>query len=303
MQEKGLEIINYIKRMKFEENVLARKCSDIAINDGSSILLDGKEITITPGAFNQLLGLGAGQKSYQAWMFSELQDDWVKNEMTNIMNHVLEENDKAIHVHEFDGKIMGITSPRYVKIYDHDIYRIVEPISENVIVNVYDTVTIIEGEFSYFEDPDGNVYTSGIRVENNQYGMHSFKVNGFIRRLICSNGASIPIKETSYRKIHVGDVGTWIIGEISSRIKNDMVTFERMVLESYNKKVPENFLKRFRFTKSDEKKIKNYAMFEKMNSTYYTYANAISRLANDKNIEDRIRLQEIAGSIYNMAIA
>jgi len=132
------------------------------------------------------------------------------------VNHWLRHTKKTVLVRTIDGKARALLSNRYRSIDNYDVMEAALPVLLNEskklgnIEVVSSDVTekklyikVVSKRLQY-EVKKGDIVQAGIAISNSEVGLGSVRVEPFLLRLICENGAVI--EDSAVRKFHIGRV-------------------------------------------------------------------------------------------------
>lgn len=276
---------------------------------------DGSSLKIIEPAFNQFLETVCGSGAKSVWNYAANSANIILEEQMKDAREMLQmkadRTRKTVRLHALDEgrdiKVMGVTSTKYAKIYDLDLLnRMGTIMGSNKYMRGYhtDNVTTLDFLGGSFPAPDGLDFQMRIRIRNNQWGRSGLVIHPIIVRLVCSNGASVPVMGSKFSTRHVGDVNLAYMDTAVRQVSGKFDELKAVVHRSFEKKVNttsilEKVKKIFHIGKKDMELVNGYLAIEKYPNTLYGVANAISRLANDKTEERRIELQAVAGRVYS----
>lgn len=275
-----------------------------------SIRVGGYEAPITEEAFGQFLEFAGGPGARATFKyglgFPAVQRDGVMAQLIDVIHKKISRERKMMRLHILDETIHGVTSDKYVKVYDADLLTMMEhEMGEENFKYGYrgDNVSVMRFRTNEFEAPDSLKFITNVQMENNQYGRHSLSINPTIERQICTNGATVKIAGSWYSIRHVGDVSSAMIQKNMTSATHNLREFEDMVRTSYQspleiEKALRTVQDRFRLGKKDIERVRVLLGKEQRPDTYYGVANAISALANEKEGEQMLDLQVVAGKVY-----
>lgn len=305
-------LVEHFKNDERVEEVNARSISFYPGLDGVEISYGGRVLELISEARTQFLNNVVGGGAGYVYKFASDSPDDSKLEMLEhcriMIQDRLDRENKEVQVHAIDDTVFGVTSTRYTKVYDEDIMNILD-INGMKFKKLWfcNNLTAIDYEVSSFLDPSGQKFISMFRVENNQWGRHSLAIKPMIEREWCSNGATAPVFGFGKKRIrHVGNINLGGILDIVNEYKNNLDVMEDFIRKSWELEIEDldSYFKKlgnkFHVSKKDINNIKRYLGTEENQDTAYSVANAVSRLANDKeDVETMIQFQEIAGFVYS----
>lgn len=130
------------------------------------------------------------------------------------VNHWLRHTKKTVLVRTLDGKARSLLSNRYRTIDNYDVMEAALPVLMNEskklgsveVVSSQVTekklyIKVISKRLTY-EVKKGDTVQAGIVISNSEVGLGSVRIEPFLLRLICLNGAVI--EDSAVRKFHVG---------------------------------------------------------------------------------------------------
>jgi len=247
------------------------------------------------------------------------------------INAWIKEREKRL-IRILDGKIRAVLSDRYRIMDNYDlVFLALEEFKRKETVEIYkidltETMLYLKAIDKTLTEEirENDVIYGGLIIRNSEVGASSFRVEPFLLRKICNNGL---IGKYSLKRIHLGRQ-TMEIGEIEwsdeTRKLEDRAfwakvrdiirnTFDKKIFLSWIEKMKEaaetkiekpkeaidNVVKYAQLTEEQ----KNILLMHFTEKTKYGLVNAITSLARDtKNIDEKIRLEEIGGKLLEEKI-
>lgn len=248
----------------------------------------------------------------------------------NINAWIGEKGKRLIRI--LDGRIRAILSDRYRIMDNYDlVFLALEEFQRKETIEIYridltETMLYIKAIDKTLteEVKENDVIYGGLIIRNSEVGASSFRVEPFFLRKVCSNGL---IGKHSLKRIHLGrqaaeegeiewsdetkeleDKAFW--AKVRDIIRN---TFDKRVFLSWIEKMkksaeieiekPKEAIDNIvRYVELTEEQ-KNILLMHFTEKTKYGLINALTSLARDtKNIEERIRLEEMGGRLLEAEI-
>ena len=281
------------------------------------------DYSLTDWAHQQLAEKLGIPKRYYDRMREEKPDLLLQN-----INAWIEKEERRF-IRILGGKIRAILSDRYRVIDNYDVLLVaLQEFRRIGSVEVY-RIDLTE-RMMYLKALDrtltaeirqDDIVCGGIIIRNSEVGAGAFRVEQFILRLACENGL---IVKQVLKRVHLGktmDEGIWSSEtmELEDRILFSKVrdviraTFDRQIFKKWVLKLKEsteieiekpvetarNVAKLAGLTEEQEKELLAYFT----EHTKYGLINALTTLARGmKNVDERIRLEELGGKILEEAI-
>lgn len=265
---------------------------------------------IVPEAFAQYLELSAGPGSRAVWAYaSGSPKDVIASQMDRAVEMIqtrVNRARKSIRMHAVDEELWGVTSTRHEKVYDLDMLKTME----NIVgagnfhgAGFSSNVSWFEFRCDRFIGPDDLEYVFTVRGRNNQWGRHSLLIEPVVERVICSNGAVIPIAGTRHTARHVGSIDLGMMVGVIDSVRTGYDGLKSAIMKSGSSIIhPEEALEkigtRYRIPKKDMERVAVFLSGEKLSNTLYGLGNAVARLANEYTGEKHLELQAVSGKIY-----
>ena len=240
------------------------------------------------------------------------------------VNAWLAEHNKNLFIREYDGRIRGILSDRYMTL---DTPNIMEVISSVVNSSEYSTK-------GFFLSPErfharivqntmmniaGEDLFAGIQIDSSDVGRSTLQVRFMIFKQVCTNGLCISkgggvLFEQRHIGISIDDFYSEF-KESMSRIPVLMENAKELIEEArndsqgfavpyYNESHMKEFVERVKLKTrlSDESMSKVISMMtEKYSPTRWGLINSITEVAQDFTLERRVELEKIAGDLLLVA--
>jgi hypothetical protein len=226
-----------------------------------------------------------------------------------------------------DGRIRALLSDRYRPMDNYDLaIATMERAKEHEATvqecSLTETRMYVKLVVPHYQEEvkAGDPVVPGLIVSNSEVGDGAFRVEPFVFRLVCRNGA---IGMSSLYKVHLGqrlEIGELIYKDDTRKAADDLLWREvRDIIDStFNREVLKALVAKMRDSQaipiekpqeaievnakllgiSDKQKIDLLRYFAKEGDTLFGLVNGITRLAQDfENYDDKIRLERHAGEL------
>lgn len=236
------------------------------------------------------------------------------------MNEWLDSYDRSLFIREYDGKIRGVLSDRYMTL---DTPNIMEVISSVVDSSLYSTkgyylsperfhARIVQNSMMKI---DGEDLFAGIQIDSSDVGRSTLLVRFMIFKQVCTNGLCISKGEgVLFEQRHVGISLDDFHSEFRKSMSRIPILMNNAVELIEESRKPDKKYSVGRFTESEladfveRVKIKTRLsddsvskvitfMKDKYSCTKWGLINSITEVAQDFTLERRVELEKIAGDM------
>lgn len=209
---------------------------------------------------------------------------------------------KEVSVDIEDNEALSIKSLRYSKISDLEVYQKIKDLNITKI-SKNDLMTRFYTEKKYETDPiPGDYCGFGLNLYNSETGFSSLKVEHYILRYFCSNGASAPIGLGMEKKYHFNTNRADMFLFIEQKVNSSSPSREQLIKRiNESQKLPSvkyiqdiqsklgsalNGRQAYDFIRAFDKKL-----------TKYDFFNYITDNAKNFDIYKKAQLEKIAGEL------
>lgn len=240
------------------------------------------------------------------------------------VNSWLQDYNKNLFIREYNGKVRGVLSDRYMTL---DTPNIMEVISSVVDSSNYSTkgyflsperfhARIVQNDMMNI---DGEDLFAGIQIDSSDVGRSTLQVRFMVFKQVCTNGLCISkgggvLFEQRHIGISIDDFYSEFkqsmsripllienAKELIEEARNDSQGF---ALPYYNESHMKDFVERVKLKTrlSDDSINKVISMMtEKYSTTRWGFINSITEVAQDFTLERRVELEKFAGDLLHVA--
>lgn len=266
-------------------------------------------LKMTPYSFTQFCSRMGLPNTYAKKLMSIGREDLLLHNL----NELLQEQDenKEFLVRQTGNYMRAFLSDRYTVLDSSLILDMAKKvIPENFALNQF-FLTPERLHVRYLgqrlDIPKQDLYV-GIQIDSSDVGRKNLSVDFFIYKQVCTNGLKVAkLHSNIYKKVHVGDglnelsfyrdfskgIGKMqrFVGLLTEEIKNAL---NNSIDETGFKKLYEKTKKAFpQIVKEDEVKL----YMNKYGDNLFAYVNALTEISHQYTLDERIDLEEFAGSL------